>query len=106
VDGQPENGNTVRYRVGELEKAREQDREATRLLADFGRRNNEQIRVHDQRFIDLEKEVDGMRSAVADVPVLRERLDTAIDSMKSIRTALYSAAASLLVVAGAVVFTQ
>jgi hypothetical protein len=96
----PEQNGAPRWRdIERLDKHNETQDEAFKWLAGMGQRNNEQIVV-------LRKDVDNMSVDVADVPVLRERLDTAIDNMKSIRTALYSAAASLIVVAAAVVFAQ
>lgn len=100
------NGNVLRERVEQLRHRLKSTEEAYKFIASMGAKANEQLLVHDQRFRDLDKDLEHMRAVVEDVPVLRERLDTAIDNMKSIRTALYSAAGSLLVVAAAVVFTQ
>jgi chromosome segregation ATPase len=105
-DGFPSgNGNVLRERIAWLRHRIRGLETGTKYLAELGAKANEQIRVHDEQFHELERRLSAVESAVSDVPVLRERLDTAIDQMRSIRTALYSAAGGLALVAAAVVFS-
>jgi uncharacterized coiled-coil DUF342 family protein len=99
------NGKLLKYRVDALEHRVKGDEQAYKFIAEKGAKANEQIRVHDSQIAQLHEELHDVRNAAMEVPVLRERLDTAIDQMKSIRTALYSAAGGLALVAAAVVFT-
>lgn len=105
-DGFPTgNGNVLKERVAWLRHRIRGLEEGTKLLAQLGSKANEQIKVHDEQFHEHERRLESVEHAVSDIPVLRERLDTAIDQMKSIRTALYSAAGGLALVAAAVVFS-
>lgn len=61
------NGNVLAHRVGALEKAQETDREGVKLLAEFGRKNNDQILRHDDR-------LDGIDSWREDVNAVLEKL--------------------------------
>jgi DNA repair exonuclease SbcCD ATPase subunit len=99
------NGKLLKYRVDALEHRVKGDEQAYKFIAEKGAKANEQIRVHDEQFSEIERRLTAVETLISDVPVLRERLDTAIDQMRSIRTALYSAAGGLALVAAAVVFS-
>lgn len=93
-----DNGTSARttWRLEQLEKARDQDREAYKWLSEMGQKHNEQIKAQDERLAAIEK-------AAERVPVLEERVSTILKSLDRAKTAGWATAGSLLVLAAAVI---
>lgn len=101
---QPGNGNVLRFRIERVEHRLKGAEEATRWVAEKGAKQNEQIRVHDERFREQDRRLDDIEEKAMKVPVLEERVDTVIESVRAARNALYAAAGAFLVLAATVVW--
>lgn len=94
---QPTNGGVTRYRLDRLEHRTKNLEEGTKLLSDFGSRNNEQIRQ-------LHEDVHDMKQEVARVPVLEERVASMLDGWRAVRNAFLAAAGGLVILAGTILY--
>jgi cell division protein FtsB len=99
-----ENGNVLRYRVDKLEHRLKGAEQATKWVADKGAKANEQIRVHDRCLTDIEKDVDELKQAVAEVPVLKAELSDLKDSWRAVRNAFYAAGVGLFSLAATIFY--
>lgn len=101
---EPTNGNTLRYRVEQLEVRAKGIEQGTRLLSEFGQRNNEQIQVQGSRLAQLHEELRDVREAAKEVPVLRAEVASIVDTLRAARNALFAAAGGLVVVAVGIIY--
>lgn len=102
--GEQPNGNLLRYRLDRIEHRAKNIEQAMQFIAEKGAKCNEQIKVHDERFRDQQREIDEMRDTVGRVPVLEERVGTLLDGFKDAKRALWAAAGSFLVLAATIVW--
>lgn len=94
---QPENGHTLRYRVGQLEERLKAHEEGIRYNAEGAIRR-------DDRIDDLRGDVDEMKSEVAKVPLLDDRVTRVISELQGAKQALWAAAGGFLILAGTIVW--
>lgn len=102
------NGNTLRYRVEQLEARARSIEQGTKLLADFGQRGNEQIQVHGSQLAQIHEELREVRvaalGAAQATAVLRADVASITDTLRAARNAFFAAAGSMVVVAMGIVY--
>ena len=92
-----QNGNTLRWRIGELERNREALEEAAKWIAKMGERHNQQI-------VALDRDVAELKDAIKEVPVLAEKVDTLVDGWRAVRNAFLAAAGGMILLAASIVW--
>ena len=101
---EPSNGNVLRHRVSQLEHRAKNIEEGTRLLSQFGERNNTQIKVLDSQVTQLHEELHDVRVAAQEVAVLRSEVNTLVEGWRAVRNAFLAAAGGLILLAVSIVW--